>query len=207
MAGVARGEPEGMDFAIDLIQKIPAGWPRFATLAAIIAAYLFFPDIMKKLRGGQKEKVKLERMMQFLQVKKLLLELEVFQKEKNLAGFDFPGEARLLAELKETAIAENKLNDKVPYLSRLKLSLLGGGTFLLLVTLLFIFAARRTCVGSGDSRVSSGQFAVFGSVRATGLVYSLGGASCQFSLRFDDADIFGPVGFACDPLDENVPWH
>ena len=139
MAGVARGEPEGMDFAIDLIQKIPAGWPRFATLAAIIAAYLFFPDIMKKLRGGQKEKVKLERMMQFLQVKKLLLELEVFQKEKNLAGFDFPGEARLLAELKETAIAENKLNDKVPYLSRLESSLLGGGTFLLLATLLFIF--------------------------------------------------------------------
>jgi hypothetical protein len=31
-------------------------------------------------------------------VKKLLLELEVFQKEKNLAGFDFPGEARLLAD-------------------------------------------------------------------------------------------------------------
>jgi hypothetical protein len=143
MAGVARGEPEGMDFAIDLIQKIPAGWPRFATLAAIIAAYLFFPDIMKKLRGGQKEKVTLERMMQFLQVKKLLLELEVFQKEKNLTGFDFPGEARLLAELKETAIAENKLNDKVPYLSRLKLSLLGGGTFLLLATLLFIFAPRE----------------------------------------------------------------
>jgi hypothetical protein len=132
-----------MDFAINLIQKIPAGWPRFATLAAIIAAYLFFPDIMKKLRGGQKEKVTLERMMQFLQVKKLLLELEVFQKEKNLAGFDFPGEARLLAELKETAIAENKLNDKVPYLSRLKSSLLGGGTFLLLATLLFIFAPRE----------------------------------------------------------------
>jgi hypothetical protein len=143
MAGVARGEAEEMDFAIDLIQKIPAGWPRLATLAAIIAAYLFFPDLIKKLRGGQKEKVTLERLMQFLQVKKLLLELEVFQKEKNLSGFDFPGEARLLAELKETAIAEKKLNDKVPYLSRLKSSLLGGGTFLLLVTLLFIFAPRE----------------------------------------------------------------
>ena len=119
-----------MDFAINLIQKIPAGWPRWAT-------------IMRKLRGGQKEKVTLERMMQFLQVKKLLLELEVFQKEKNVAGFDFPGEARLLAELKETAIAEKKLNAKVPYLSRLKSSLLGGGTFLLLVTLLFIFAPRE----------------------------------------------------------------
>ena len=45
--------------------------------------------------------------------------------------------------MKETAIAENKLNDKVPYLSRLKLSLLGGGTFLLLATLLFIFAPRE----------------------------------------------------------------
>jgi hypothetical protein len=32
-----------VDFAIDLIQKIPAGWPRWATLAAIIAAYFFFP--------------------------------------------------------------------------------------------------------------------------------------------------------------------
>jgi hypothetical protein len=94
-----------MDFAINLIQKIPAGWPRWATLAAIIAAYLFFPDIMKKLRGGQKEKATLERLMQFLQVKKMLLEIEVLQKEKNLAGYDFPGEARLLAELKETVIA------------------------------------------------------------------------------------------------------
>jgi len=143
MAGVARGEAEEMDFAIGLIQKIPAGWPRFATLVAIILAYCFFPDLIKKLRGGQKEKVTLERLMQFLQMKKLLLELEVFQKEKNLSGFDFPGEARLLAELKETAIAEKKLNDKVPYLSRLKWSLLGGGTFLLLVTLLFIFAPRE----------------------------------------------------------------
>ena len=79
-----------MDFAINLIQKIPAGWPRWATLAAIIAAYLFFPDIMKKLRGGQKEKAVLERLMQFLQVKKLLLELEVFQKEKNLSGLISP---------------------------------------------------------------------------------------------------------------------
>jgi hypothetical protein len=52
-----------MDFAINLIQKIPAGWPRLATLAAIIAAYFFFPDIMTKVRGGQKEKVMLERMM------------------------------------------------------------------------------------------------------------------------------------------------
>ena len=45
-----------MQFAIDLIQKIPAGWPRWATLAAIIAAYFFFPDIVKKLGRGEKEK-------------------------------------------------------------------------------------------------------------------------------------------------------
>jgi hypothetical protein len=92
-----------MEFAINLIQKIPAGWPRLATLAAIVLAYFFFPDIVKKLGRGQVEKKALERMTRFLQVKKLLFELEVFQKEKNLSGFEFPGEARLLAQLKEAA--------------------------------------------------------------------------------------------------------
>ncbi len=45
-----------MQFAIDLIQKIPVGWPRLLTLAAIILAYFFFPDIVKRLSGGQREK-------------------------------------------------------------------------------------------------------------------------------------------------------
>jgi hypothetical protein len=45
-----------MQFAIELIQKITAGWPRVLTLAAIILAYFFFPDIVKKLSGGQREK-------------------------------------------------------------------------------------------------------------------------------------------------------
>jgi hypothetical protein len=89
-----------MEFAINLIQKIPAGWPRFATLAAIVAAYFFFPDFVRKLSRGQKEKEALERLTRFLQAKKLLLELETFQKEKNLSGFEFPGEARLLASSK-----------------------------------------------------------------------------------------------------------
>jgi|SRR6476661_6560265 hypothetical protein len=92
-----------MEFAINLIQKIPAGWPRLATLAAIVLAYFFFPDIVKKLGTGEKEKETIARLMQFLQMKKLLFELEVLQKEKNLSGFEFPGEARLLAQLKEAA--------------------------------------------------------------------------------------------------------
>jgi len=132
-----------VDFAIDLIQKIPAGWPRLVTLDAIIAAYFFFPDIVKKLRGGQKEKETLERLTQFLQVKKLLFELEVFQKEKNLSGFEFPGEARLLAELKEAEIAATKSSGKIPYVRRLKSSLAGGGVFLLLAVLIFVFAQRE----------------------------------------------------------------
>jgi hypothetical protein len=63
-----------MQFAIDLIQKIPAGWPRLAVLAAMVLAYFFFPDIVKKMSRGQMEKETLERMTRFLQVKKLLLE-------------------------------------------------------------------------------------------------------------------------------------
>jgi hypothetical protein len=74
--------------------------------------------------------------MQFLQMKKLLFELEVFQKEKNLPGFEFPGEARLLAELKEGSIATTKSEHKIPYLSRLKSSLRGGVVFFLLAVLL-----------------------------------------------------------------------
>ena len=76
--------------------------------------------------------------MQFLQMKKLLFELEVFQKEKNLSGFEFPGEARLLAELKESATAVEKSKEKIPYLSRLEYSLMGGFCFFLVAALLFV---------------------------------------------------------------------
>jgi hypothetical protein len=128
-----------MQFAIDLIQKIPAGWPRWAVLAAIVVAYFLFPDVVKKLSRGRMEKEILERMTRFLQVKKLLLELEVLQKEKNLSGFEFPGEARLLAELKESSTSAEKSKEKIFYLSRLKYSLLGGIGFFLLTALVFFF--------------------------------------------------------------------
>jgi hypothetical protein len=101
-----------MQFAIDLIQKIPAGWPRLATLAAILMAYFFFPDIFKNLSRGRKEKERLEQLMRFLQMKKLLLEIENLQKEKNLSGFEFPGEARLLAELKESGTSIENLRKR-----------------------------------------------------------------------------------------------
>jgi hypothetical protein len=78
-----------MEFAINLIQKIPAGWPRFATLAAIVAAYFFFPDFVRKLSRGQKEKEALERLTRFLQAKKLLLELETFRKRRIFPGLSF----------------------------------------------------------------------------------------------------------------------
>lgn len=72
-----------MQFVIDLIQKIPAGWPRLLTLVAIVLAYFLFPDLTKKLSGGAKGKQDLDQMMQFLQIEKLLLDLEVLKKEKN----------------------------------------------------------------------------------------------------------------------------
>ncbi|HEY1234914.1 MAG TPA: hypothetical protein VGH22_16165 [Candidatus Binatia bacterium] len=127
-----------MDFALTLIQKIPAGWPRGALLAAVVIAYFFFPDILKKLTGGQKEKETLERLTRFLQTKKLLLELEVLQKEKNLSAFDFPGEARLMAELKEASVAEKKSDEKILFRERLKYGLLGSGVFFLVAALVFV---------------------------------------------------------------------
>jgi hypothetical protein len=141
-----------MQFAIDLIQKIPAGWPRWATLAAIILAYFFFPDIVKRLSRGRMEKEILERMTRFLQVKKLLFELEVFQREKNLSGFEFPGEARLLAELKETGLAPEKSKEKITYLERLKYSLLGGMVFFLLTALLFLFDHFQEATAFGAAK-------------------------------------------------------
>ena len=63
---------------------------RYNSLVAIILAYCFFPDLIKKLRGGQKEKVTLERLMQFLQMKKLLLESKFFRKRKTSPGLISP---------------------------------------------------------------------------------------------------------------------
>jgi hypothetical protein len=128
-----------MEFAIAMIQKIPAGWPRLAVLAAILIAYFFFPDLVKNLGRGRRDKEALERLIRFLQVKKLLFELQAFQKEKSLSGFEFPGEARLLAELNESATAVEKSNEKITYFRRLKYSLMGGVVFFLVAALLFVF--------------------------------------------------------------------
>jgi hypothetical protein len=118
-----------MDFAIDLLQKIPAGWPRLAVLAAIAIAYFCFPDVAKKLSRGRREKEALDRITRFLQVKKLVFELEALQKDKNLAGFEFPGEARLFAELQESATAVAQSQEKTSYVSRLKVCWEGWFSF------------------------------------------------------------------------------
>jgi hypothetical protein len=141
-----------MQFAIDLMQKIPAGWPRLATLAAIVATYFFFPSLVKRLFGGQQEKETLDRMTRFLQVKKLLLELEALQKEKNLAGWEFPGEARLLAALQESATAVPQAPETIPYVRRLQYSLLGGAAFFLGTTLLFVFDPSHATTASGTAK-------------------------------------------------------
>jgi hypothetical protein len=78
--------------------------------------------------------------MQFLQMKKLLLDLEVLKKEKNLSVIEFPGEARILAELKESGVAAAKSPEKkISYLGRLGYSLLGGFVFFLIAALFFAF--------------------------------------------------------------------
>lgn len=128
-----------MQFAIDLVQKIPAGWPRWAALGAIAITYLFFPNLVKKLGGARQEKEILERLTRFLQVKKLLLELQVFQREKDIPGFEFPGEARLMAELKESYAAVEKSKVKIPYVTRLQYSLVGSMAFFLLTLTAFFF--------------------------------------------------------------------
>jgi hypothetical protein len=130
-----------MQFALELMQKIPVGWPRWTPLAAIVIVYCFFPSIARQLIGGRQEKETLDRITRFLQVKKLLLELEALQKEKNLVGCTCPGEAQLLAELQEAATAVEQAPETIPYVRRLQYSLLGGAVFFLLTTLLFIFGS------------------------------------------------------------------
>ena len=128
-----------MQFALELMEKIPAGWPRWATLAAIVIIYFFYPSIIKQVIGGRQEKETLDRITRFLQVKKLLLELEALQKEKNLTGYTFPGETRLVAELQESAKAVAQSPEPIPYRRRLQYSLLGGAVF---------FSSRLSCLSS-----------------------------------------------------------
>src|SRR4030095_2031996 len=177
-----------MEFAIDLIQKIPAGWPRWAMLAAIIAAYFFFPDIVKKLGRGEKEKETIARLMQFLKLKRLLVELEVFQKEKNLPGFEFPAEARLLAELKESATAVEKSKEKIPYLSRLAYSLMGGFCFFLLAALLFVIDHHQEATVLATARflvrdlVFSAGCGLLGSLSLWGAIVPASSMACTWPL-------------------------
>ena len=138
-----------MEFAIGLIQKIPAGWPRLMVLGVIVLAYFFCPDIAKKIKGGQKEKEMLERITRLLQVKKLMFEVEALQKEKNLAGFELPWETRLLADLKEPEVRD-KSTEKISYVMRLKYSLLGGAIFFLLTALVFTLSKLQEATAAGS---------------------------------------------------------
>jgi hypothetical protein len=141
-----------MEFAIAMIQKIPAGWPRLALLAAILIAYFLFPDLVKNLSRGRRDKEALETLTRFLQIKKLLCEIQAFQKEKNLSGFEFPGESRLLAELNESTTAVEESKEKITYLSRLKYSMMGAAVFFLVAALLFVFDHHQETTTLGTAK-------------------------------------------------------
>jgi len=103
----------------------------------------------KKIKGGQKEKETLERITRLLQVKKLMFEVEALQKEKNLAGFEFPWETHLLADLKQPEEVRDKSTEKVSYVMRLKYSLLGGAIFFLLTALVFALSKLQETTAAG----------------------------------------------------------
>lgn len=178
-----------MQFVIELIQKIPAGWPRLLTFAALVVSYFLFPNLSKKLSGNAKEKQNLERMMQFLQMKKLLLDLEVLKKEKNLSVIEFPGEARILAELKESGVAAAKSPEKkISYLGRLGYSLLGGFVFFLIAALFFAFGRFHEQSSVLDSaKFLLREFGFLCAVWLTRLLHPIGKSPRQLSLWFDDA--------------------
>src|SRR4029079_874173 len=102
-----------------------------------------------KIKGGQKEKETLERITRLLQVKKLMFEVEALQKEKNLAGFEFPRETHLLADLKQPEEVRDKSTEKVSYVMRLKYSLLGGAIFFLLTALVFALSKLQETTAAG----------------------------------------------------------
>ena len=185
-----------MQFVIDLIQKIPAGWPRLLTFAALVAAYFLFPDLSRKLSGGAKEKQDLDRMMQFLQMKKLLLDIEVMKKEKNLTGMEFPGEARILAELKESEVAAAKSSEKDHLLEPAKLQHAGRSSFLSACGSIFCLRPlSRTLLGFGKHEVSPERIWFFGSLRVSGFFHPFGESPHQFSVWLDDAFGSWPVDF------------
>ena len=125
-----------MSFALDLIQKIPAGWPRFMILVAVAGGYFLFPSIFKKMSRDRKRKEELALLIQFLQAKKLIFETRALQREKNLEDFQFPGEIRLMDELMKPTQVLQPSRETMPYRRRLLFALLGSVIFLLLTTLL-----------------------------------------------------------------------
>ena len=178
-----------MEFAIGLVQKIPAGWPRLAVLGLIVLAYFFCPDIAKKIKGGQKEKETLERITRLLQVKKLMFEVEALQKEKNLAGFEFPRETHVLADLKQPEEVRDKSTEKISYVMRLKYSLLGGAIFFLLTALVFALSKLQETTAAGTLIFILRDLS-FAAACAASFAYSFGNSAHQSRLWLDD----GPVG-------------
>ena len=84
-------------------------------------------------------------------MKKLLFDLEVLKKEKNLSGIEFPGEAKILAELQQSGVAGDKLQEKLSYLGRLQYSLIGGLILFLVAALFFYFGRFQEQTSLGDS--------------------------------------------------------
>ena len=130
-----------MQFIIQLIQKIPAGWPRWSTLIAIVIAYFLFPGIVKKLGRHKMEKALVTEITQYLQLKKLYFEVQVLKKEKDLPDFEFPGEKKLRTKLSELNEESEQPKSGLIYRERFKYRMLGAATFLLITIVLGLISA------------------------------------------------------------------
>jgi hypothetical protein len=82
-----------MEIAVQLLSKIPEGWPRIVALLAVLAIYVL-PMLRGQVSRRERQRPELEHLRLVLEVKKLAAEIEVIGQGRDLGDLSGADEVK-----------------------------------------------------------------------------------------------------------------
>lgn len=132
-----------MEIAVQLISKIPEGWPRVVAVLVVAAIYIL-PMLRGQVGRRDRQRPELEHLRLILEVKKLGAELEVLGQGRDLGDLSGADEAKRLRSLlrgrEATAAADEPA---LAFRARAQAALAGSLVTAMLVTMVVLAGVVR----------------------------------------------------------------
>lgn len=118
-----------MEIAFQVLKHLPPGWPRIAVLIGL-GLLFFFPELRRRLTQRQRDKDRLERAKNLLELRKLeLTVVELKEKHPNALNETIDSQiAELFSDVQQPVerLTTTAPLDHLPWVERLKFSLTGS---------------------------------------------------------------------------------